>query len=167
MNLRRGEGTPPYAQPGKGIVGRPAHRPPRRFASAESCRVVEDADPLQNKPCKRLHRQVHGRDESLPYKLKIKAIQRRSCGPGIPGPYRAIKNAPILADGGTFYATLQITCTGRPAWSGARNGHRRQPGSSRTGPWRDPGRREPDGCNESRWPGSPDTWTYRRPWRSG
>ena len=31
--------------------------------------------------------QVHGRDESLPYKLKIKAIQRRSCGPGMPGPY--------------------------------------------------------------------------------
>ena len=47
MNLRRGEGTPPYAQPGKGIVGRPAHRPPRRFASVESCRVVEDADPYR------------------------------------------------------------------------------------------------------------------------
>ena len=28
-SLRRGEGTPPYAQSGKGIVGRPAHRPPR------------------------------------------------------------------------------------------------------------------------------------------
>ena len=47
MNLRRGEGTPPYAQPGKGIVGRPAHRPPRRFSSVESCRVVEDADPYR------------------------------------------------------------------------------------------------------------------------
>ena len=30
-----------------GIVGRPAHRPPRRFASAESCRVVEDTDPYR------------------------------------------------------------------------------------------------------------------------
>ena len=28
-------------------VGRPAHRPPRRFSSAESCRVVEDADPYR------------------------------------------------------------------------------------------------------------------------
>ena len=30
-----------------GIVGRPAHRPPRKFSSAESCRVVEDADPYR------------------------------------------------------------------------------------------------------------------------
>ena len=27
-------------------------------------------------------------------------------------------------------ALAQITCTGRPAWSGARSGHRRLPGSS-------------------------------------
>ena len=81
---------------------------------------------------------------------------------------RPTKKRPTLCSvGRNFYATLQITCTGRPAWSDARNGHRRQPGSSRTEPWRDPGRREPDGCNESRWPGSPDTWTYRQPWRSG
>ena len=49
---------------------------------------------IQNKPCKRLHRQVHGRDEFLPYKLKIKAIQRRSCGPGMPGPYSSTKKVP-------------------------------------------------------------------------
>ena len=47
MNLRRGVGTPPSEQAGKGIVGRPAHSPPRRFASVESCRVVEDADPYR------------------------------------------------------------------------------------------------------------------------
>ena len=84
-----------------------------------------------------------------------------------PRPAPQKKRPTLCSVGRNFYATLQITCTGRPAWSDARNGHRRQPGSSRTEPWRDPGRRGPDGCNESRWPGSPDTWTYRRPWRSG
>ena len=87
--------------------------------------------------------------------------------PPHPAPRPTKKRPTLCSVGRNFYATLQITCTGRPAWSDARNGHRRQPGSSRTEPWRDPGRRGPDGCNESRWPGSPDTWTYRRPWRSG
>ena len=95
------------------------------------------------------------------------ALQRVHQQPPHPAPRPTKKRPTLCSVGRNFYATLQITCTGRPAWSDARNGHRRQPGSSRTEPWRDPGRREPDGCNESRWPGSPDTWTYRRPWRSG
>ena len=37
-------------------------------------------------------RWVHGRDESLPYGVKIKSdVNRYGCGPGVPGPYRGGK----------------------------------------------------------------------------
>ena len=52
---------------------------------------------------------MHGRDEFLPYKLKIKAIQRRSCGPGMPGPYSSTqKSAPRISAWGTFYVALAV-----------------------------------------------------------
>ena len=52
---------------------------------------------------------MHGRDEFLPYKLKIKAIQRRSCGPGMPGPYSSTKKVPhAFLRGALFYLALAV-----------------------------------------------------------
>ena len=36
-------------------------------------------------------RWVCGRDESLPYGVKMKGMQWNACGPGMPGPYRAVE----------------------------------------------------------------------------
>ena len=35
-------------------------------------------------------RWVCGRDESLPYGVKMKGMQWQACGPGMPGPYRVV-----------------------------------------------------------------------------
>ena len=100
----RGPGMPGPYSAAYLVGGRRPRRPAWRHTLSGDCRAAcpqaaaevfvggklpgrRGRRPLQNKPCKRLHQQVHGRDEFLPYKLKIKAIQRRSCGPGMPGPY--------------------------------------------------------------------------------
>ena len=60
-----------------------------------------------------------------------------------------------------------VTCTARPACSDARSGPRLPSGSRQTAGWHAPGRRGSGGCSGSRWTGSPDTCSYRPPWRRG
>ena len=66
--FRRGEGTPPYARVFK--RGRRAASPLAAVAVCGGGKVC-------------------GRDESLPYGLNHKRDLAISCGPGMPGPYRA------------------------------------------------------------------------------
>ena len=99
--------------------------------------------------------------------MALRAISQHSCSSKkTPPPCRFRQKRGCL-----IYAALPdcagLTCTVRPAWSGARNDPRRPSGSFRTVPWRGRGRHGTDGCNGSRWPGSPGILPSCQPWRSG